>query len=104
MCVASYFVLHHEPHGFVVFVGTVFTIVFVVDILKAYYADKISRRISPQVSRNIQKTMGLIVIGIGVILWYKTDICAHDTAACFQDTQNELQQFFDKNHSDNPSI
>lgn len=108
MCVASYFVLHQDPAWFVCFVGTVFTIVLIADILKAYYAEKISRRVSPQVLKNIQRTMGVIVIAIGVILWYRTDICAHDTVACFKGTQDQLQQLFDKQDkpqdTTNPSI
>jgi len=53
------------------FFATTLAIVFTTDTLKAYYADKISQRISDKVLKNINILLGLILLITGLVFIYK---------------------------------
>jgi len=96
LAVASYFILNDTTQGFVRFVWTVFTIVLIGDIIKIYYANKISRNLQPKTLKLIQRSLWIILIGLGIFIRYRTGICAKDMDMCLQETQQQLEKLFDK--------
>lgn len=96
IAVSSYFILNDTALWYVWFVGTVFTIVLIGDIIKIYYADKISRRLQPNTLKIIQRWLGIILIVLGLVIRYRTSICAKDIDVCLEETQQHLETLFDK--------
>ncbi len=51
----------------ILFFATSLSIVFITDVLKAYFANKISKRLSHQVLRKVSVLLGTILVGIGIV-------------------------------------
>lgn len=96
IAVASYFIVKNNGHGFARFVTGAFTMVLVTDILKVYYANKIVKKLNPTILKNIQRTIGGIIIVIGLFLRHDASVCADDIQICIGQAQHQIQTLFDK--------
>lgn len=96
IAVASYFIVKNNGHGFAGFVTGAFTVVLITDTLKVYYADKIVQKLNPKILTKIQRTIGVIIILIGLLLRHNASVCAHDIHICISQAQHQIQTLFDR--------
>ncbi len=101
IAVASYFILNSNSTWYIRFVGTVFTVILIFDIIKIYFAEKISRRLQPKTLKIIQRSIGIVLIGLWIFVAYRTGICAKDVDICLQETQQQLEMLFNKETATN---
>lgn len=96
IAVASYFILNSDTPSYIRFVWTVFVVIFIVDVIKIYYAEKISLKLQPKTLKIIQRSLGIILIWLWIFIWYRTGICEKDIDICLEETQHQLERLFDK--------
>lgn len=89
---ASYFVIQQNLIGFIWFVGGALLTIFVTDMFKAYYADKIAQYISPHKLQLIQRMFGLLIIIIGLFVRHKTTLCANNIDRCISKAQSQVDR------------
>lgn len=95
MATSSYFIIQRDGHGFVRFVIGSFVALLTTDILKAYYADKIIKYLSPKLLQRIHRVIGIIIIVIGLTIRHKVTLCADDIELCMEQTQSQIERLFD---------
>jgi len=94
---SSYFVIQRDGEWFVRFFIGSFVTMLVIDILKAYYAQKIINYVTPTLLNRIQKGLGIVIIMLGLTIRHRTTLCADDIDLCLEKTQWQIENLFDRN-------
>jgi threonine/homoserine/homoserine lactone efflux protein len=95
LTVASYFTIQKDGYSFSWFVIWSFVALLTTDIIKAYHADKIMKYMSEKLLKRIQRTIGIIIIVIGIVIRHRVTLCADDIDSCLEKTQQQLEILFD---------
>ena len=60
----------YKPIHVILFFATTLAVVFATDVFKAYYANKISQRLSHKILRKISILLGMILVVVGLVFIY----------------------------------
>lgn len=98
LAISSYFIIENNWIWFIRFAVWTFLSFVITDIIKAYYAQKISNYLSSNVLKKVQRVLWIIIITIGLLIWQKMTLCSDDIDVCIQDAQTQIENIFERNN------